>query len=121
MLDEGLVEAAQTIRALEDGDEEDFYPIEQSESSPPPSSSTTKRLRDGNEEEGRREPKRITGNGGIGGILGEDAMENLRFYADMAKRQAQEDRKQPVQKKVQPKTKVGMALLGGYGSGDDSD
>lgn len=52
MLDEGLVEAAQTIRALEDGDEEDFYPIEQSVPSPP-AEVGNKRGRDEDEGGGR--------------------------------------------------------------------
>lgn len=126
MLDESLVEAAQTIRALEDGDEEDFYPIEPSAPSPPPPTrqiaAPPKRARIGNgaaeaeAEEGPASKKRSNG-GGIGGLLSEDAMENLKFYADMAKKQAEEARTR-TQKKAPP---TGMALLGGYGSGDDSD
>jgi hypothetical protein len=133
MLDEGLVEAAQTIRALEDGDEEDFYPIEASAPSPPqspPHSANTKRPRNGNEDEGvdGREKRRITngsgggGGGGGGGLLSGEAMENLRYYAEMARKQAEESRASAAgaakKKKAAP---VGMALLGGYGSGDESD
>lgn len=127
MLDETLVEAAQTIRALEDGDEEDFYPIKPSAPSPPPSTlaieSSTKRSRNGNDDGEREgERKRIaTGGGAGGGLLSEDAMENLRYYADMAKRQAEESRATKKSVVVPKKQATGMALLGGYGSGDDSD
>lgn len=140
MLDEGIVEAAQTLRALEDGDEEDFYPIEPSAPSPPSATSrraieapvpSAKRLRDG--DDGDRDRKRTngaattngTGGAGANGLLSEDAMENLRFYADMARKQAEEDRQRkataaaPV--KAPPKQPTGLAALGGYGSGDESD
>lgn len=96
MLDEGIVEAAQTIRALEDGDEEDFYPIEGDEA----------------DEEEDRPAKRSRPEGAL---LSEEAMENLRFYAELSRKQAAV--KRPVAK---PAT-GGLAGLGGYSSGDDSD
>lgn len=111
MLDENLVEAAQTLRALEDGDEEDFYPIEPSVPEP-------------EDDEDQRPLKRIRGNGetdganGGGeriGIFSADAIDNIKFYAEMARKQREE---------AEAKTKgpaKGMALLGGYGSGDESD
>jgi hypothetical protein len=114
MLDEELIEATQTLRALEDGDEEDFYPIEASKG-------------DGQdvEEEDERPTKRIrngesngSGNGASGaktGMLGGEALENIRFYAEMSRKQAEEERKRKVP------VKTGMSLLGGYGSGDESD
>lgn len=45
-------------------------------------------------------------------------MENLKFYADMAKRQAEEDRAVRAKKVVPKKQPTGMALLGGYESDD---
>jgi hypothetical protein len=106
MLDEELIEATQTLRALEDGDEEDFYPIEASKP-------------DANEqeEEDDRPAKRIRNgeSGGHGGMLGGEALENIRFYAEMSRKQAEEERKRKVP------VKTGMTLLGGYSSGDESD
>ena len=104
MLDENLVEATQALRALEDGDEEDFYPIEPSAPSPEPA------------EEERPAKKSKGENGSVTGLLGADAIDNIKFYADMARKQAEEDRRRKVP------AKAGMAgLLGGYGSGDESD
>jgi hypothetical protein len=124
MLDEGLVEAAQTIRALEDEDVEDYYPIEASRSSPSPEpvARPSKRIRVGDAEGEANGRPRVAGaaNGGPAGLLDEDAMENLRFYAELARKQAEETKAKkaaPV-----PAGKAGMAsLLGGYGSGDESD
>lgn len=132
MLDEGLVEAEQTLRTLEDGEEEDFYPI-----------IASRRLDDDDQDgsDGGRPSKRIrNGSNGVGdgdgedeqekvdrgpaGLLGHDALDNIRFYADMARKQAEEDRKRKVPTKAAavkaPPKKTGMALLGGYSSGDDS-
>ena len=107
MLDENLVEATQALRALEDEDEEDYYPIEPSAPSP---------------EEGERPTKKsrgddVTSGGGEKiGMFGGDAMDNIKFYAEMARKQAEEDRKRKVP------AKAGIAgMLGGYGSGDESD
>jgi len=117
MLDEELIEATQTLRALEDGDEEDFYPIEASrpedeadvedeedeEDAPPP----VKKARNGDTNG--------SGKGGNGLLHGE-ALENIKFYAEMARKQAEEQR----QRKI-PVKPVGMALLGGYESGHETD
>jgi hypothetical protein len=107
MLDENLVEAAHTLRALEDGDEEDFYPIEPS--APEPEA-----------DEEVRPAKRIkSGGGGGNGMFDDEAMENLRFYAEMARNQATEEAER---KRKIPSKAVGLAsLVGGYGSGDESD
>lgn len=116
MLDENLIEATQALRALEDGDEEDFYPIEAS-------------APDGDDDEPAA--KRVKGSNGAAarieaapaptpdmGMLKGDALDNIRYYAEMARKQAEEDRK----RKVPEVKKVGMAgLLGGYSSGDESD
>lgn len=99
MLDENLVEATQTLRALEDGDEEDFYPIEPSAPSP--------------EAEDDRPAKRSRAeeNGSAKGMLGGDALDNIKFYAEMARKQAEEERKRKVP------IKAGLpGLLGGYDS-----
>jgi hypothetical protein len=108
MLDENLVEATQALRALEDGDEEDYYPIEASAPSP--------------EEEDERPTKKSRGDdvaykgGEKVGMFGGDAIDNIKFYAEMARKQAEEERKRKVP------AKAGIAgMLGGYGSGDESD
>lgn len=104
MLDENLVEATQALRALEEGDEEDFYPIEPSAPSPEP------------EEVRPAKKAKADENGGPVGMLSADAIDNIKFYADMARKQAEEERKRKVP------AKAGLAgLLGGYGSGDESD
>ena len=102
MLDEDLIEATQTLRALEDGDEEDFYPIEASK--PEEDERPTKRIRNGDD-----------GETGKGGMLGGEALENIRYYAELRRKQAEEERKRKVP------VKTGMSLLGGYGSDEESD
>lgn len=103
MLDEDLVEATQAVRALEDGDVEDFYHIEAS-----------KPEEDEEEEEDRPAKKGKS----EGGFFNADALDNIKFYAEMVKKQAEEEREKA--RKV-PTKQVGMSLLGGYGSGDESD
>jgi hypothetical protein len=49
------------------------------------------------------------------GMLGGEALENIRFYAEMSRKQAEEERKRKVP------VKTGMSLLGGYSSGDETD
>lgn len=105
MLDEELIEATQTLRALEDGDEEDFYHIEASKPEEDEDERPSKRIRNG--EDDRPEKG--------GGMLGGEALENIRFYAEMRRKQAEEEKKRKVP------VKTGMSLLGGYGSGDESD
>ncbi|ADV24154.1 pre-mRNA-splicing factor CWC2 [Cryptococcus gattii E566] len=104
MLDEDLVEATQAVRALEDGDVEDFYHIEAS-----------KPEEDEEEEEENRPAKKGKSEGGF---FNADALDNIKFYAEMVKKQAEEEREKA--RKV-PTKQVGMSLLGGYGSGDESD
>ena len=124
MLDENLVEAAQTLRTLEDGDVEDFYPIEPSRPSPSPEPEPpAKRIRNGGaarlEQDGDEVPKHKATVHGGGGLLSEDAMDNLRYYAEMTRKQAEERGKKVV---TSTATRPGIAtLLGGYGSGDESD
>lgn len=101
MLDEDLVEATQAVRALEDGDVEDFYHIEASKPE--------------EEEEEDRPAKKSKSEGGF---FNADALDNIKFYAELAKKQAEEEREKV--RKV-PARQVGMSLLGGYGSGDESD
>lgn len=104
MLDEELIEATQTLRALEDGDEEDFYHIEASKPEEDEDERPSKRIRNGEDDKPEK-----------GGMLGGEALENIRFYAEMRRKQAEEEKKRKVP------VKTGMSLLGGYGSGDESD
>lgn len=108
MLDEDLIEATQTLRALEDGDEEDFYPIEASKPDQD-DERPVKRTRNGNGEGDADGPAVKSG------MLGGEALENIRYYAELRRKQAEEERKRkfPV--------KTGMSLLGGYGSDEESD
>ncbi|WWC71836.1 pre-mRNA-splicing factor CWC2 [Kwoniella pini CBS 10737] len=115
MLDEDLVEATQTIRALEEGDTEDFYHIEQSK----PEEKEDEGIPDQQEERPTKKVK--SSNAGGGGFFDADALDNLKFYAEIAKKQALENQDRVKERKV-PAKPVGMAsLLGGYGSDDDSD
>lgn len=98
-MQDDFVEAVQAVRALEDGDEEDFYPIEAPEEP----------------EEDARPVKRAKADVPAG-LLGGEALDNIKYYADLARKQAEEARTRKV-----PAPKGGMALLGGYDSGDDSD
>jgi hypothetical protein len=110
MLDENLVEAAQTLRALEDGDVEDFYPIEASAPSPEPETSRpSKKARNGDDG---------TESSGPIGIFSADTIDNLKYYAEMARKQAEEGR---LKERKQPSKPALTSLLSGYGSGDDSD
>lgn len=116
MMDENLIEATQTLRALEDGDEQDFYPIEAS------------RPQDEQEAEAERPQKRIrngepapksngTTSASKAGLLGGEALENIKYYAEMRRKQAEEEK----ERKRKVPTKGGMSMLGGYGSDGDSD
>nr|XP_031858939.1 pre-mRNA-splicing factor CWC2 [Kwoniella shandongensis]KAA5526011.1 pre-mRNA-splicing factor CWC2 [Kwoniella shandongensis] len=113
MLDENLVEAAQTIRALEDGDEQDFYPIEASKPE-------SEEAEEEEEEDSRPIKKSKSSAGTANGIFDADALDNLKFYADLAKKQAEEERERVKERKVPSKPAI-TSLLGGYGSGDESD
>jgi hypothetical protein len=124
MLDEGLVEAAQTLRALEDGDVEDFYPIEASRPSPEPEERPAKRIRNGGVSDavpnsGKRTAMSAgsVGDGIAGGLLSADAIDNLKFYAEMARKQAEDEKA----KKAALAKPTMVSLLGGYGSGNESE
>ena len=134
MLDENLVEAAQTLRALEEGDEQDFYPIEAPNSDPQVSSQRqiestrpAKRIRKGTSSDDRpSEAEVVNGKGDVAarpvavaeGMFSADTMDNLRFYAEMTKQQKEEDRLK--ERKIPPKPAM-ASLLGAYGSDEDSD
>ncbi|WRT70396.1 pre-mRNA-splicing factor CWC2 [Kwoniella shivajii] len=114
MLDEDLVEATQTIRALEEGDEQDFYHIgatkaQEEEEDEYPEEPT--------EEEGRPAKKVKSGNG----FFDADALDNLKFYAELAKKQALDNQQRMKERKIPPKPAGIASLVGGYGSDDDSD
>lgn len=102
-LEDNLIEASQTLRALEDGDIDDLYEIEQQ----PEVSEDTRPAKRSKAEDGKPAPK--------AGLLGGDTLENIKYYAELARKQAEEDRTRKVP------AKAGMGLLSGYGSGDDSD
>ena len=121
MLDENLVEAAQTLRALEDGDAEDFYPIEPSAPSPEPEpvAPPSKKARNGVVKEVEAKTNGDSHqNGKAEGLFSADTMDNLRFYAEMTKKHAEEDR---LKERKLPSKPAMTSLLGGYGSGDESD
>lgn len=51
-----------------------------------------------------------------GAIVPGDALENIKFYADLARKQQQQQQAQQ-----KPKVVPGLGALGGYGSGSESD
>lgn len=114
-IDENLIEAVQAVGALEEGREQDFYPIAQEDASDEGAERGGKRLRleNGSAVNGGvdQEPEQKNG------ILGGAALENLLYYAEMAKKQAEEMK----QTKKQAAPKPGMGLLGGYGSDSEED
>jgi hypothetical protein len=100
-LDEGLVEAAQTLRALEEGNEQDLYAIEAS----------------AEVQDDARPAKRARADEPAEGILGGAALDNIKYYAEMARKQAEEART----RKTPAAKATGVALLGGYGSDSDDE
>jgi hypothetical protein len=114
-IDGNLIEAVQAVGALEEGREEDYYPIAQADDEGDQRAGKRLRLEDGSASNG-------AGNGDTSseaknGILGGGALENLLYYAELAKKQAEEIKK--ANKPAVPKTAVG--LLGGYGSESEDD
>lgn len=97
-----LVEAVQAVKTLEDGNVEDLYPI------PDPLL-----------EEEEREPaaKRARTDAGGGGLFGGDAMDNIKYFADLARAQAEQRARAPAVKKGPSAS----ALVGGYGSDSDDE
>ncbi len=100
-----LIEAVQSVQTLENEEEEDYYPIE---ASAPEESN-------GDERPSKR--ARIEGGESKqnGGLLGHEAIDNLKYFAEMARQQADEARKQKATAKPVVKPSA-MGLLGGYGS-----
>ena len=124
MLDDKLIEASQALRALEDGDEQDFYPIQPASPSPEPEERPAKKARnDGGAGETALRAK-ANGNGAAAaqapssGLLSGAAMDNIRYYAELARKQAEEERENARKAPAKPAM---SALLGGYDSGDDSE
>lgn len=106
-----MIEAVQAVKTLEDGDLEDLYPI------PDP-------LQEDDEPASKR--ARIEGPPGAtpqGGLFGGDAMENIKYFADLARQQVQAQQKQRQEqvKKAQPLKPSASALVGGYGSDSDEE
>ncbi len=125
-LNPDMVEAVQSIQALENEEVENYYRIEPTVEG------------DADEDNGRA-PKRArieNGSGGgaasngngngqtkssapTGGLLGADGLENLKYFADLARQQAEEAKAaQAGAKKAVAKPDV-KGLLGGYGSDSD--
>jgi len=116
-LDENLVEAAQTLRALEEGNEDEFYPIEASEEvEEVEDHRPAKRARGETSNSGSSAPAP-----GPAGILGGDTLENIKYYAEMARKQAEEARTRKTPATAAKPKATGVALLGGYGSDSDDE
>lgn len=127
MLDENLIEAAQTLRALEEGDEKDYYHIEASRSGGGDDDVNDDEAERGGEEEVEERPtKRVkqsnrNGTSKGGGLFDSEALDNLKFYAELARKQAEEERERRLKTKSKVPAVSAVSLLGGYGSGDESD
>lgn len=114
-MDSNLVEAVQAVQSLENEEVENYYAIEASAAV--------------EEEEGRAGKRQRlaiepAASGGPGsGLMGGDAMENLKYFADLARKQAEEDRieaqKTKAVKTAPAKKAAGLGALGGYGSDSD--
>jgi hypothetical protein len=87
------------VKTLEDGDVEDLYPI------PDPLQEPEQ------EDEAAPAAKRQK----TEGLFSGDAMDNIKYFADLARAQAQQRAKAPVEK-AKPSA---SALVGGYGSDSD--
>lgn len=110
-----MVEAVQAIGALEEGREEDYYPIVEEVGEVEEEGRPGKRLRlENGSAAGGAESATATKKNGI---LGGEALDNLLYFAELAKKQAAE-----VKRAGQPVApKVGMGALGGYGSDSDEE
>lgn len=122
-IDGNMVEAVQAIGALEEGREEDYYPIALEDGQGEEDGRPSKRLRleNGSATNGSGDNSAINAESGNAtkksGILGGQALDNLLYFAELAKKQAAE-----VKRAAQPAApKVGMGLLGGYGSESEED
>jgi hypothetical protein len=108
-----LVEAVQAVRTLEDGETENLYPIEASQPEP-----ETAPHEDGPTAKRARTENGAGTQNGAGGLLGQDAVENIKYFADLARQQAAEAKAQKIAAKPAAKPNA-MGLLGGYGSDSD--
>ena len=97
------MEAVQAVKTLEDGHVEDLYPIpDPLQAEPEPEDA----------QEGPAAKRQRTE-----GLFSGDAMDNIKYFADLARAQAQQRAKAPVEK-VKPSA---SALVGGYGSDSDDE
>ena len=100
----------QAVKTLEDGDLEDLYPI------PDPAQEahepTSKRARIEGAPAAAPQQQQ-------GGLFGGDAMENIKYFADLARQQAQQQQQEA--KKAQPLKPSASALVGGYGSDSEEE
>lgn len=122
-----LVEAVQAVKALEDGDVDDLYPI------PDPSREQQEDNGDGEElpPSKRMRLENGPGSGGAppssasavgGGLFGGDAMENIKYFADLARQQAQQQQAANGKTTTSAASKPNAsALVGGYGSDSEEE
>ncbi|KAJ9114077.1 hypothetical protein QFC22_005897 [Naganishia vaughanmartiniae] len=121
-----LVEAVQAVKALEDGDVDDLYPI------PDPTMSSSRGVQQDDNGDGDEPPsKRMrledgTSSTAAGGLFGGDAMENIKYFADLARQQAQQQQQQASTSNgktaaVAASKPSASALVGGYGSDSDEE
>ncbi|KAJ9091003.1 hypothetical protein QFC19_009299 [Naganishia cerealis] len=110
-----LVEAVQAVKSLEEGNVDELYPIpdpeQQAEEEPP-----AKRMR-------RLENVAASAQQPAGGALfGADALENIKYFADLARQQRQQQQEGAANGMAEGKGKPSAsALVGGYGSDSDAD
>lgn len=100
-----LIEAVQSVQTLEKEEEEDYYPIEAS--APEESNGDERPSKRARTDDGETKSN--------GGLLGHEAIDNLKYFADLAREQAESARKRKEDTKPVVKPNA-MGLLGGYGS-----
>jgi len=120
-MDVGVVDAMRAVRALEEGvvlDEDGNWPVEEGEGAPPASKKQRMAIEDGSEdEEVNSSPPTPTEPPKLGSILSADALEGLKYFAEIRKRSAESQIAAP-KKRALPAAGGGLTL-GDYGSDDD--
>ena len=111
-----MIEAVQAVGALEEGREEDYYPIvAPADDDAPEEGRAGKRLRlEAPSKEGENEK--------TNSLFGGEALDNLKYWAEMARKQAEEVKtlSGTASGKAQNKS-VGIGGIGGYGSDSDEE
>lgn len=115
-----LVEAVQAVKALEDGDVDDLYPIPDPTQEQPKTSDgdtadapPTKRM--------RLEDRPSSSSAAAGGLFDTEALENIKYFADLARQQAQQQQALTSSGKTTASKPSASALVGGYGSDSDAE